>query len=283
MAPQHDLNLRTAAGLFDPYRLALPEHVSRTSSGELLGRGTGSSVEYQDHRGYFVGDDIRHIDWRAYARSDRLTLKTYRKEITPAVDVIVDASLSTGSDDAKRDLTFGVAAGMLHVAGQSRAAVRLLASGETPRPLAQAAELEKLPLQREFNLMAALRRSPLARRRGVKIVVSDFLFPHDPAELAATLGRDADRVLFVQVLSRFEATPEAVGGVKLEDAETADHLDLVVDAETCRRYIKRLDNLRGELSRQVGRFGGGFASVHAGMEARDILSELTRQRLIETD
>lgn len=279
----HQLTLRSAPALFDPYRLALPEHVSRSASGELLGRGTGSSVEYQDHRGYFVGDDIRHIDWRAYARSDRLTLKTYRREITPAVDVIVDGSLSTASDDAKRDLTFAIAAGMHAVAGQSRASVRLLATGETPRPLASVAELEKLPLRREFNLMDALRRSPLARRRGVKIVVSDFLFPHEPAELAGTLGRDADRVVFVQVLSRFEASPESVGGIKLEDAETDERLDLVVDAETCRRYVQRLDNLRAELARQVGRFGGAFASVNPGMGARDILRELTRQRVIEAE
>ncbi len=76
------------------YRLVLPERPKAALMGDMSGRGTGSSIEYQDRKNYVPGDDIRHIDWRAYARSDKLTVKLYREEITPRVDIIADTSLS---------------------------------------------------------------------------------------------------------------------------------------------------------------------------------------------
>src|SRR5207253_6925536 len=63
-------------------------------SGELLGRGTGSSVEFQEYREYLPGDDVRHVDWAAYARSDALMVRLYRDEISPRTEVLLDGSRS---------------------------------------------------------------------------------------------------------------------------------------------------------------------------------------------
>ena len=62
--------------------------------GDQLGRGTGASLEFQDRRSYVAGDDLRHLDWRAYARTDQLMLRLYREEILPHVEIVVDASRS---------------------------------------------------------------------------------------------------------------------------------------------------------------------------------------------
>jgi uncharacterized protein (DUF58 family) len=275
------LTLNNARVLAEAYRLAIPDQIVRQAGGDLLGRGAGGSVEYQDHRSYYLGDDIRHIDWRAYARSDRLTLKMYRREITPVVDVVLDASLSTGSDPAKQQLAEAIAGAFYFMAGQAHSAVRLYASGGQMRRLHSAEQLDGVSLERERDILEAFANAPESWRRGVRVVVSDFLFPHSPADLAAMLGRNADRLIFAQVLSKFEAAPEQSGGVKLVDAETGEGLDLVVDADTIRRYRERLDNLRGELARQVRRTGGAFASVDPSMSPGDIFTEFARQGLIE--
>src|SRR5690606_31721758 len=136
------------------------------------GRGSGNSVEYQDHRSYYLGDDIRHIDWRAYARSDRLTLKMFRREITPLVDLIVDGSLSMATSPDKRQLALALAAALHALAARRHATVRLFATGENLRRLETPGELEALEPAREFDLMASLSRSPVLGRRGFKIVVS---------------------------------------------------------------------------------------------------------------
>jgi len=94
----------------EKYDLRLPERQQTMLMGELSGKRTGSSIEYQDRKDYVPGDDVRHIDWRAYARNDKLTIKLYREEICPTVDIIVDTSLSMAVTDAKAirrmDLTY---------------------------------------------------------------------------------------------------------------------------------------------------------------------------------
>src|SRR6188768_4274252 len=52
----------------------------------------GFSVEFAQHRPYVAGDDIRHLDWKVYARSDKLHLKQYQQETSLDLMLLVDAS-----------------------------------------------------------------------------------------------------------------------------------------------------------------------------------------------
>src|ERR1017187_7447979 len=54
----------------------------------------GFSVEFVQHREYVLGDDIRHIDWKGYGRSERYTIKQYEQETNFIAHVLVDASCS---------------------------------------------------------------------------------------------------------------------------------------------------------------------------------------------
>ena len=72
--------------------------VNRAVEGFLGGRHrsphTGVSVEFVERRPYVQGDDLRHLDWRAYARSDRLSIKRYEEETNLEATFVVDASNS---------------------------------------------------------------------------------------------------------------------------------------------------------------------------------------------
>jgi uncharacterized protein (DUF58 family) len=63
----------------------------------------GYSVEFAQHRQYSPGDDIRHLDWKVYGRSDKLYLKQYQKETNLDLVLLVDisGSMAFGSDDAQ--------------------------------------------------------------------------------------------------------------------------------------------------------------------------------------
>src|SRR5437764_10654591 len=54
----------------------------------------GFSVEFVQHREYVPGDDIKHIDWKSYARSDRYTIKQYEQETNFVGHLLLDASRS---------------------------------------------------------------------------------------------------------------------------------------------------------------------------------------------
>ena len=66
-----------------------------------MGSGVGSSLDFQDHRNYLPGDDPRHINWQAYARTGNYSMKLYREEVRPMVDILFDVSDSMFFDPAK--------------------------------------------------------------------------------------------------------------------------------------------------------------------------------------
>ena len=76
------------------FRLALPRTPVGGRIGERLGSGTGSSLEFQDYRPYAPGDDLRHVDWAAYARSELIAVRLYREEVAPRIDLVVDVRVA---------------------------------------------------------------------------------------------------------------------------------------------------------------------------------------------
>src|SRR5215469_17252306 len=75
------------------YALQIPQ-VAATGTGSRSGRRAGSSIDFQDYRDYQPGDDLRFIDWGIYARTDRLTIKLFREEVAPHLDLVLDGSRS---------------------------------------------------------------------------------------------------------------------------------------------------------------------------------------------
>src|SRR5690606_7126573 len=87
----HHLHARQVAGSL---RLPLRRRSWRGLQGNWQGSGAGSSLDFQDHRPYSPGDDPRYSNWQAYARSEHYTMKLYRQEVSPTVDLVIDLSAS---------------------------------------------------------------------------------------------------------------------------------------------------------------------------------------------
>src|SRR5690349_12574511 len=85
------------------YVLGLPRQTPRGTTGVALAQRAGSSLEFKDHRDYQAGDDLRHIDWNAFARSDQLSVKLFREEISPHVDVVLDGSRSMALEGTAKE------------------------------------------------------------------------------------------------------------------------------------------------------------------------------------
>src|SRR5215471_122290 len=92
----------TLAERFDPRMLATLEGLDFKAryvmEGFLTGLHNSSfhgfSVEFSDYQNYQPGDDLRHLDWRLYARSDRLCIKRYMQETNVRFYVVCDTSAS---------------------------------------------------------------------------------------------------------------------------------------------------------------------------------------------
>src|ERR1700735_3484931 len=84
------------------YALQIPQVAARGFMGSRGGRRAGSSIDFQDYREYQPGDDLRFIDWGIYARTDRLTVKLFREEVTPHLDLILDGSRSMNLEESAK-------------------------------------------------------------------------------------------------------------------------------------------------------------------------------------
>src|ERR1700690_1342770 len=72
--------------------LIAPRVVEGFLSGVHKSPFKGFSVEFAEHRQYYPGDEIRHIDWRAYGKTDRYYIKEYEEETNLKAHLLVDAS-----------------------------------------------------------------------------------------------------------------------------------------------------------------------------------------------
>lgn len=251
------------SALAEAYRIGLRERPTRGLAGGRLGKGTGSSLEFQDRRDYSLGDDVRHLDWRAYARTDQLMVKLYREEIAPRVEVLLDLSRSMNVHPEKAQLACDLAFLLVRSAHEDGYQAKLVALGDRP---------ELLPLGRlegsgvEFEgrapLAATLEQArPLIRAGSLRLFVSDFLFPHDAGSLLRPLALRAGGFAAVQVLSHEDAEPEVGRALRLVDAESDETLDLVLDPASVKAYRDRLARLTGALHEESRRLGAHFARL----------------------
>jgi hypothetical protein len=262
-------------------RLAMPRTPLRGRAGERLGAGTGASLEFQDYRTYALGDDLRHVDWAAYARSELLTVRLYREEVAPRVDLAIDVSRSMAVTEAKQR-AFGELCALLACACASTVAdTRVITSpGTAPEPLPVPEHIERF-LGCDVDQSVLESGSLTFRRRSVRIVVSDFLFPHDADALVSRLARESAWLALVQLTLPDEADPAVEGGRRLVDVEGRGEIDLVIDEAAVRDYRARFTRLRLGLSRAARRVGAPFAHLVAGTPLRDVARTLAAAGVVE--
>ena len=145
---------------FDPAVISqlkgLTVRARRVVEGVMLGMHKspfrGISAEFAQHRSYVPGDDMRHLDWKVYAKSDRLYVKQFRQETSLACHFVVDTSESMnyvgGAALTKFDYASTLAASFAHLVISQQDAVGLITFADTilqtVRPNSQPAHWQQL-------------------------------------------------------------------------------------------------------------------------------------------
>lgn len=213
----------------------------RGHAGEFAGTGVGSSLDFQDHRVYLPGDDPRQINWQAYARTGTYTMKQYREEVRPLVDVILDVSASMFTFPVKAERVLELFAFVVEASLQTAASVRCYAvRGGEHRLLANEAvlagswpeEMQKLKPSAEAP---ALSRLPL-RAGAMRVLISDLLYPAEPEPLLASLGSRGGRGIVLAPHVQQESAPDWQGNYEFVDAETELPHEHRVENDMLTRY-----------------------------------------------
>lgn len=225
----------------------------------------GISVEFSEYRDYQPGDDLRHLDWQLYARSNRLCVKKYTQETNVRIYLVIDTSGSMnyrGSDAwaSKLEVAKAVAAAMTSLALRQNDAVGLLTMDE----LAQGSEFIR-PSQKpsQFGIMLGHLQNiqpaggprlaellqhmlRLIHRRSVILFFSDLLEDADGIrESFQQLRFLGHECLVFQVLDRDELEFPFEQSSVFRDLETQERR--TVDPNAARdRYLKRFESFLKE-------------------------------------
>jgi hypothetical protein len=233
-------------------------------SGDRLGPGIGASLEFEDRRSYSPGDDVRHVDWSALARTGDLMVRVHREEVQPRLDVLLDASLSMASEPEKEAAAVDVAGFFLRAGSCAGFEVRLLRLGARPRVMS-ALDFERTGV--EFDESIPLGEAIAAARHllvpgGLWLCISDFLSEHGTnlKNLASRRGSAS----LLQILGPWESDPPVGSSLRLEDIEGRGKRDLLLDAGVVSAYRKRLERLSDDLSDEARRLGMRYLRLNAG-------------------
>jgi uncharacterized protein (DUF58 family) len=234
-----------------------PAALSRIGNLELLARTVvegfinglhhsphlGMSLDFAEHRSYMPGDDIRRIDWRLYARTDRFYIKEFEADTNTNFSVLLDvsASMRYGSGAVtKLDYARYLAACLAYFSHGQRDRVGLVTFDsdivDVVPPSAKHLPavlhaIARARAEREGNLEAPLRKlSEQFRRRSMILLISD-LYAEPDAVLDALryLRQRGNDVMVIHVLDPAELEFPFDEAGTFEDLETGEQLPVVPD------------------------------------------------------
>ena len=257
------------------FALAVPRQTASGAAGLQMGQRAGSSLEFRDHRDYQPGDDLRRIDWNAFARSDRLIVKLYREEISPHLDIVLDGTRSMALEgSAKMRAALGLAAvfavaaenaGYSHNAWLAKDSYAPVANGNN-RP----SDWGEIKFDFRGNPAETLARlQPKFRRQGMRALISDLLWVGDPLTILQHHAQGASSVVVVQVLAQADIDPPERGRLRLVDSETGEQREVLIDDGAIRRYRAALAQHQQNWHRACRQIGAVLVSVTAEQIVRD--------------
>jgi len=260
---------------FDPTSLAKYGRLTLIARGLVEGFLTGVhkspykgfSVEFAEHRQYYLGDEIRHIDWRAYGKTDRYYIKEYEEETNLKAHLLVDASGSMayrGKHPSKFEYAQYVAASLAYLMLHQRDAVGLVTHDTRLRqmipPRANAKHLMRLINTLEQTApggetsMAPLWHDLAGRlkRRGLIVILSDCFDQMGPLLRALRHFRHRrHEVLLFHLLAPEELEFPFARMTQFRNLERGGHRILVDPGQLRKEYLKNFSDFCTQLREQA--------------------------------
>ncbi len=273
------LRNRQAQAQLPGQRFIDPEVLTRIDNLELVARGVvdgfisglhrspmlGMSVDFAEHRAYMPGDDVRRIDWRLFARTDRLYIKEFEADTNANLHLLLDVSRSMdfGSGAVtKLEYAKFLAASLAYLSRRQRDRIGLITFDnqivEVIPPSIRHFNTVLLALDRLTAGGASNYREPLTKialnlgRRSLVVLISDLY--DTPDRLLGAIDqlryRGNDLIVF-HLLDPQELSLELGDVSSVEDLESGANLPIA--AEHCRdRYRQLIQDHRAELERRCG-------------------------------
>ena len=291
----------------DPRRFLHPETIARITRLDLQARQVvegfisgmhrspffGHSVEFVQHREYTHGDDLRHLDWKVWSKTDRFYIKQYEEETNLRSTLVVDVSESMHYGRGplnKYSYACTIAACLGYLLLRQQDSVGLMTFDDQVRQIvparsqqthidaiAQALHVSKP--RAKTNLTKILKRvAEAVSSRGLIVLISDLLADRDDIFKGLEMLRHRRHdVLVFHVLDDDELTFPFSGATRFEGM--AELADLLCDPRALRDgYLEALQEYLVEVRRGCARQGIDYALVRTSDHLDAVLSKFLHHR-----
>ncbi len=254
----------------DRFDLILQRKVNSNYMGERRSEAHGSGIILKDYVQYTPGDDFRRIDWRVFARTDKLYSRRFEEERNLTLHVIIDSSASMNFGKPKKfeyASMLGLGFAYISLRNNERFVVSTFAEKlEFIRPkkgmrqLASVVQVlnDKRP-SGSSELSAAMRRyqKRMVRSHSLIVIISDFLY--DIEQIKATLATfSGHEVTLVQVLDEVEASLDLSGDFRLVDSESQETMRTYISPLLRKKYAEMLEDHQGKIKDACAEYKAKF-------------------------
>ena len=258
--------------------------------GERRAKKRGSGLEFADYRQYTPGDDFRYLDWKAYLRLNRLILRLYEEEQDLPIYVFVDSSRSMNfGTPSKFDYGRRVAAALCYIGLANLDRVNLISYAE--KPLAELSpQRGKGKIFRVFQFLTDMQPSGETdaaaafktyctdtRRRGLAVVISDFLDPRGFAGGLDLLRYFRHDVFVIHTASREELEPVLAGDLLLVDSENGVSREVTATPALLEAYRAAVEGQSDDMEAYCMRREMGYVRAATDFPFEELILNVFRQ------
>jgi uncharacterized protein (DUF58 family) len=263
----------------------LKNNVGGLFGGNRKSRTYGTSVEFADHREYADGDDTTKINWKIFARSDKLYVKQYLDERQMHTRIYIDASRSMAygkGEKATQALQLAAALAYLSVAEMDKVSVYTIRGGRVETVIsgvvgkeayfAAVHRLNEIEFGGDCRISEAILPEPVGYGDGMSILISDFLTDSDYERAIEHFAAKKRHAVCLQVLSAEERHPQIRGKVHFFDSENMeDTYRKNIDREIAAAYKAALAAITGRIRDVATASGGDYLLVPAEASLGEVL------------
>ncbi len=233
------------------FKMNMPLLLAMGSEGGRKSNAKGNGVEFSDFREYIPGDDIRRVDWNAYARFDRLFVKLFMEEKEGLFRIYLDSSASMDYGEKPKSrlaLQFAAAFSYLILDNNDRVTLGIMNNNSLSLEKSYSGirsfskiidSLSRVIFTGENDLYASISGKDIPFP-GMTIVISDF-FSKDIEKTIKYLKQKKQEIIFIHVLAEEEINPIIPGTFNLIDAENNKSLKVTGSNSLLKKYDRSLN------------------------------------------
>ena len=293
------LDMERANTLFDDEFLKKLEYLNLISKqmvpGHLHGehrskKKTNSGIEFSDYREYVSGEDTRNVDWRTFLRLDKLLLRTFEEEADLPIYIFIDSSASMDyGNPSKFDYARKVAAAMCYVGLMNQDRVNLIGfnNGVDKQLSGRRGKnqvwntfqfLEAMTTRGSTSMVRSFKGFfSSRRRRGLVVVISDFLDPSGFERSFDMLRHYRQDLFAVHLYETEEREPKLPDEVLLKDAELGTIERVKITPSLMDSYRELFDSHSKSIEVYCKKNGWGYINTSTVTPFEDLVLQVFRQ------